>query len=155
MLNDTHLRRKSEIQLELLHMLEEEEIYWNKRSNAKWLLKGDNNTKFFHRVANGRKRKNTIFCLQQDDRVIEGDDNLLLHATDFYKQLFGPNEKPLFHMAESCWSNEEKINNDENIALSRPFTAEEVKSAIFSMETNIAPGPDHFPIEFYQKCWIL
>jgi hypothetical protein len=56
------LNRKTFIQSELLRLLEEEESYWHKRSNNMWLLKGDNNTAFFHRVANGKKRK-TLFSL--------------------------------------------------------------------------------------------
>ena len=51
------LERKTFIQSEILRLLEEEELYWHKRSNLTWLLKGDNNTGFFHRVANGKKRK--------------------------------------------------------------------------------------------------
>jgi hypothetical protein len=28
-----------------------------------------------------------------------------------------------------------------------------MKEAIFSMEKNTAPGPNHFPVEFHQHCW--
>jgi hypothetical protein len=41
------LNRKTFIQTTLLRMLEEEELYWHKRSNLNWLLQGDNNTEFF------------------------------------------------------------------------------------------------------------
>ena len=34
-----------------------------------------------------------------------------------------------------------------------PFTQEEIKKVVFSMEKNTAPGPDHLPIEFFQACW--
>ena len=51
------MERKTFIQTELLRLVAEEELYWHKRSNSKWLLEGDNNTSFFHRVANGKKRK--------------------------------------------------------------------------------------------------
>jgi hypothetical protein len=54
------------------------------------LLKGDNNTEFFHRVANGKRRKQTIFTLKCGDRIVTGDDNLMAHATEYYKALFGP-----------------------------------------------------------------
>ena len=30
---------------------------------------------------------------------------------------------------------------------------EEVKHAVFDMEKNTAPGPDHMPAEFFQVCW--
>jgi hypothetical protein len=59
------LRRKNFIQTELWRVLEEEEIYWHKRSNQNWLLQGDNNTEYFHRFANGKKRKNMIFQIDR------------------------------------------------------------------------------------------
>jgi hypothetical protein len=37
-------------------------------------FEGGNNTAFFHRVVNGKNRKkNTIFPLNHDEHVIEGD----------------------------------------------------------------------------------
>jgi hypothetical protein len=53
------------------------------------MLKGDNNTDCFHKVANGKKRKQTIFSLNDGDKRIVGDDDLLKHATKYYKKLFG------------------------------------------------------------------
>jgi hypothetical protein len=41
--------------------LEGEELYWRKRSNENWLLKGDKNTDYFHKNANGKKRKIQYF----------------------------------------------------------------------------------------------
>ena len=51
------------------------------------------------------------------------------------------------------WSGDEKINEEGNADLTRPFTVEEVKDAVFAMEKNTAPSPNHLPIEFYQQCW--
>lgn len=84
------LERKTFIQTETLRLMEEKELYWHKRSNLNWLLKGDLNTDFFHRTANGKKRKNTIFSLQQDGEVVEDDGKILDLATDYCKMLFGP-----------------------------------------------------------------
>lgn len=55
MLNCDQLNRKTEIQKKLMSLLEQEELYWNERSNCDWLLKGDGNTEYFHRIANGKK----------------------------------------------------------------------------------------------------
>lgn len=68
----------------------DEELFWHQKSHERWLLKGDNNTDFFHKVANGRCRKNTMHSLECDSFVTEGTKNLLAHATAFYKDLFGP-----------------------------------------------------------------
>jgi mannosylglycoprotein endo-beta-mannosidase len=49
--------RKVWLVKESLNLLDQEEAYWHKRCHEQWLLKGDNNTKYFHKIANGRKRK--------------------------------------------------------------------------------------------------
>jgi hypothetical protein len=67
------LRKKNFIQTELWRILEEEEIYWHKRSNQNWLLKGDNNTEYFHRVANGKKRKNMIFQIERGEELLQSE----------------------------------------------------------------------------------
>jgi hypothetical protein len=102
------MQRKVEINSCLLKILEEEELYWHKRSHEKWLHEGDNNTEYFHRVANGRKRKNTIISLASDGGVIEGVDNLINHATDFYKNLFGETQSCTIKLDESLWGGDEK-----------------------------------------------
>ena len=36
-----------------------------------------------------KKKKNNIISLEKDGQVIEGDDKLLEHATEYYSELFG------------------------------------------------------------------
>ena len=61
---------------ELTKLLREEEIYWIQRSKATTLLKGDNNTNFFHLLASGRNRKTKITQLEQEEGIIIGQNNL-------------------------------------------------------------------------------
>jgi mannosylglycoprotein endo-beta-mannosidase len=145
------LEMKTSIQTELLKLLEEEELYWHKRSNINWLLKGDNNTIFFHRIANG-KRRNLIIQLEHEGNFMESDEEILDHATN-YKELFGPSDSPLFQMNPDCWEPHEKISAEENELLSSPFSMDELKKVVFSMEKNTPPGPDHIHVEFYQAGW--
>ena len=56
-LTTEQLAKLGQIQNELLFLLEKEEDYWQQRASERWLLQGDNNNEYFHRVANGRKRK--------------------------------------------------------------------------------------------------
>jgi hypothetical protein len=145
--------RKSQIQVELLTLLEKEEAFWQQRSREKWLLQGDNNTSFFHRVANGRKRKRTMFSLKDGDRTIQGTSALMEHATEFYKQLFGPVVDSGVRLDDSIWDENEKLDENDRNILNAPFTEEEIHHAISQMEKNKAAGPDGIPIEFYQHCW--
>jgi len=62
-LSNDQLDRKTWLLCENLKCLEQEEMYWFERSHQTWLLKGDNNTSYFHKCANGRKRKKIILLV--------------------------------------------------------------------------------------------
>lgn len=55
---------QTEYLIQLIKELEDiytkEEIMWRHRSGIRWLKEGDRNTAFFHKIANSRKRQNTI-----------------------------------------------------------------------------------------------
>lgn len=51
------------------------------------------------------------------------------------------------------WCEDEKVSDTDNEMLTKKFTEEEVKIAVFSMEKNTAPGPDYLPVGFFQACW--
>jgi hypothetical protein len=59
-LSAEQIDRKTWLLVENLKSLEQEGLYWYERSHETWLLKGDNNTSYFHKCANGRKRKTTL-----------------------------------------------------------------------------------------------
>jgi len=145
--------RKSQLLQEIIKINEEDELYWFKRSHEKWLLEGDNNTEYFHRVANGRKRRNTIITLMDGENIIEGDEDLLNHATEYYRNLFGPVPESSLPIDPNLWEPDEKVTDADNSLLTCPFSEEEIKHALFQMDKNKAAGPDKIPVEFYQACW--
>lgn len=59
-LSSSERQEKIQLQEHLKKILREEEIKWIQRSKEKELHDGDNNTRYFHAKANGRKRKTTI-----------------------------------------------------------------------------------------------
>lgn len=145
--------RKVQIQAEPDALYAEEELGWMQKSHENWILKGDNNTTYFHRISNGRKRKNTIYHLKNGEVNIEGTKNLLDHATSYYKELFGPSPGNFFSLSPDLWAAHEVLNDQDNEDLTRPFQMDELKDALFSMKPNKAPGPDNIPIEFFQATW--
>jgi hypothetical protein len=56
-------------------------------------------------------------------------------------------------LEESQISDIPQVSREENEILTREFTESEVREAVFQMEHNKAPGPDGFPVEFYQVFW--
>ena len=95
---------------------------------------------YFHRIANGRKRRNLIIRLENGDKNIEGDAELLAHATEFYKNLFGPELGNTFPLDLALWDDGEKVSEAENDILCQPFSEDEIKIALFQMEKNKATG---------------
>ena len=83
---------RKELDAKLRKIYKEEEVMWFQRAKEKEILEGDALTSYFISKASGRKRKNKIDSLVQDDGVIEGNIEILEYATNFYKNLFGPNE---------------------------------------------------------------
>ena len=59
-------REKERIRLEIEKTAFLEEISWRQKLRVLWLREGDNNTKFFHQMANSNRRSNNNGCLNID-----------------------------------------------------------------------------------------
>lgn len=116
-LNLKQTRRKVELITKNLNSLSQEETYWYNRSHETWLHKGDNNTSFFHKCANGSRRKTTILSLEKDGELIERNENLLDHATEYYKGLFGPEPRYDFRIDPTIWDDCENLEDTYNLIL--------------------------------------
>ena len=55
----------------------------------------------------------------------------------------------------SIWEDSECVSPEEVQSLTVPFTEEEIKYVVFSMEADHAPGPDGLSMRFYQEFWDL
>lgn len=60
----TELQQEQAILENLRETHRQEEIYWRQRSRLQWLREGDDNMKYFHAVANGRKNRNFILNIR-------------------------------------------------------------------------------------------
>ena len=130
MLSSEQWQRKSWIISENMRLLEQEELYYYNRSHEMWLLNGDLNTKYFHRGTSSRKRKNTILSLEHDGVIIEGDDNLLAHATTYYTDMFGPAPEFNIQINESIWDGSAHLSKSDNEQLYKPFSEAEIWNAL-------------------------
>lgn len=74
---------------QLNDLLKQEEMKWLQRYKDQEIKEGDCNTRYYHAKANGRRRKNRILSLEQEEGLIEGEENLMQYITSFYKNLFG------------------------------------------------------------------
>uniref|UniRef100_A0A8I6YB15 Reverse transcriptase domain-containing protein n=1 Tax=Hordeum vulgare subsp. vulgare TaxID=112509 RepID=A0A8I6YB15_HORVV len=144
---------KNEAEQRVRVLLREEEMKWALRAKVRAIVQGDNNTKFFHLIANGKHRKKRILQLEQDEGTIVGHENLKLYISNYYKRLFGAPDHSFVSMDEHRVEDIPQVGQAHNESLSAPFLEKEVLQAIEGMKNGKAPGPDGFPAEFYKKCW--
>jgi hypothetical protein len=146
-------RDRYEKEEELMKIYENEELFWQRRGGEDWILKGDANTSYFHGIANGRKRKCIIKALVEEDTVLEDKEELKEHITNFYKKLFGREPDPKVRLGEDFWKVTGRLEESDNMWLTRPFSMSELETAVRDMKSNTAPGPDGFSTCFFKKFW--
>lgn len=140
------------LQKEIDAALEEENVRWKQRAKQDWLKDRDRNTKFFHKRANQRRRVNEI-------RQVKRGDGRLAISFEEISETFCLHNQELFNTSnpvnlDECLAKVElKVDEQVNRILSREFTAEEIKSALFQMNHLGSLGPNGFSAVFYQKHW--
>ena len=122
-----------------------EEISWRQRSRELWLKEGDNNTRFFHRMANAHNRRNWLSRLKVDDcwhtEELDLKNSVVGAFNNLYTEEGGwrPGIEGLpFMRLDSC----------EAEGLEIPFTEGEVFAALSDLGKDKAPGPDGFTMAF-------
>jgi hypothetical protein len=88
---------KQSINERINQLLREEELRWFQRAKTSKILKGDDNTKYFQMVANGKIRKNRIFRLEQEEGVVEGEVQLSNFILTFIKVSLVEQRIVIFH----------------------------------------------------------
>lgn len=125
-----------------------EEIKSRQRSRERNILEGDRNTAYFQAVANQRNRKKRVDKLIGPLGMVEDDAEMLKIAVDFYKNLFCKEDRGDISLADSFWSEDEKVSTEESDLLIAPFSEKEIRDAIWSCYLEGAPGPDGIPFLF-------
>ena len=124
--------------------------FWRQRFHIKIATEWDESSRFFHTCASGRRRKNLIHCLEHDGQSFLSHDakGLILH--NFYSDLLGRARAVEWRFTLSELYPTTAVSGMD---LSRPFSLEEISSALYSMDMNASPGPDGFGPSFYKKFW--
>ena len=103
------------------------------------MTEGDNNTLFFHRLANSHRNANQIKRIEVDGVLYEDETEVRSQLVLFYQGLYKETElwRPTMDGLDfAC------IVEEERLSLEKEFMKEEVIQVLREMEGDIALGPD-------------
>lgn len=133
------------LELERFHALD-----LKQKARIRWVIDGDENSRFFHGVINNRNRKHKIHGLLVDGRWSEDVQEIKSEVFKFYQNKFKEprSSRPLF-----INSRFKRISDEQAEFLESPILIGEVKAAIWECGSDRAPGPDGFTFKFIKTFW--
>ena len=84
MLTQEERVRRVVVRADIDYLVSLEEISWRQKSKALFIKERDNNTQFFHRIANSHKRTNHIRGVEVEGVLYEDELDILDEVVDFY-----------------------------------------------------------------------
>jgi hypothetical protein len=97
--------KKETLSRQMDELLYREEIMWLQRSRVAWLREGDRNTKYFHRRASWRRKKNRISKLKRPDGSWTMDTGEMEEMATGFLKIFIPGKKILIRQSSlTCYS---------------------------------------------------
>ncbi|KAG5585342.1 hypothetical protein H5410_045776 [Solanum commersonii] len=120
-----------------------EEEFWKQKASIQWYNEGDKNTKLFHSLVKGRRKRLTLKrMLRSDGTWAEGDKAIAAETVSYFQNQFSRTDcneelSLLNHIRPS-------ITGEDNALIKETPDKEEIKSMVFKLEGDSACGPDGF-----------
>ncbi|XP_019460143.1 PREDICTED: uncharacterized protein LOC109359903 [Lupinus angustifolius] len=113
---------------------------------------GDRNTSFFHRVAKVRQHTKALTMLKEGDNILTIHDDISTHVLAYFTALYASSNTIVPNGLISSVI-PHLVTEDDNFLLTKHPSNEEIRSVVFSMKGDGAPGPDGFGGCFFQAFW--
>ncbi|XP_042515373.1 uncharacterized protein LOC122089746 [Macadamia integrifolia] len=135
-----------------LKPLENYKKLWTEKARIKWRLQGDRCSNFFHIFAKMRRIKHSIRMIRQKDGVVLVEkDQIEGYVTKVYENFH--KDVPTHDHMELLECIPNSLEEDKRTGLDLTPSDEEIKGAVWDLDSESAPGPDGFPGTFYKVCW--
>nr|GFA43167.1 putative RNA-directed DNA polymerase, eukaryota, reverse transcriptase zinc-binding domain protein [Tanacetum cinerariifolium] len=122
------------------------------KAKVKWVIEGDENSKFFHGVINKKRAQlairgvfnNGTWCT--DPNTVK--ESFVSHFSSRFKQ-------PIFSRFKLNMMFNNRFTIDQVRDLDRFVSIDEIKATVWDCSANKSPGPDGFTFEFFKHFWDL
>ncbi|GMI72472.1 hypothetical protein HRI_000916500 [Hibiscus trionum] len=129
-----------------------EESYWLQKSRLRWFTEGDRNTRFFHLSTSHRRKTNAIEVIKVNGSSVTDPGLIKKAVKDHFDAAY--NTKHALELVDFSL-NFNRISEAQANALTRRFSCDVVWAALFTSDSNRAPGPDGCNLGFFKKFWPL
>ncbi|XP_026383344.1 uncharacterized protein LOC113278817 [Papaver somniferum] len=127
---DTTTTARLKTRLEYLYTLEE--LYWKDKYREVWLIEGDINTPYFHRVTLSKRKRNVISWIKNSSNaILIYRDSIGNSFLDYFKNLYS--SQPQQFQDEILNDLHVKFSVENNDTLNLPLTAEGIKKTVVDM----------------------
>lgn len=122
-----------------------------------WLSSGDKNSGYFHAVAKGRRARNRLSVMENAESIaFYEEEDIGKQVAEYYQAIFTSLMTP--GMDLETWNTissaiTPSISAETNVTLASIREEQEIKSALFNIHPDKAPGPDGFSACFFQSNW--
>ena len=117
--------------------------------------KDEPDIEFLSKVEDRKKAQETISQLAEkpNGQIFTNRNDIMRISTDFYKSLYTPNRVDTVKQDRLLRNVKTKLSHDNQRILDAMLSIDELKNAVFGLNTGKSPGLDGIPIEFYQQFW--
>jgi len=124
-------------------------ICWQ-QSRLNWLREGDANSKYFHSVMAGQRRHNTLCSICVNGVMVEGVQHVRQAVFDHFHKHFcaPPMVRPRVGHLQF-----RQLSFIEKGTLTKPFSMDEVKAAVWDCDSFKSPGLDGINFGFIKNFW--
>ncbi|GKV50169.1 hypothetical protein SLEP1_g56882 [Rubroshorea leprosula] len=138
-LEELEIVKRQEGFSEIWDVLRKRELIWKQKSRSRWIQEGDANTRFFHKVANGRRAQNNIAGLMSDGEWIEDPEAVKNEMFKYFRSVF---QGDPWNRPKPSGIKFQKISEEKKEWLERPFSVEEIEEGLRSCDGSKALGPN-------------
>ncbi|XP_069150536.1 uncharacterized protein [Solanum lycopersicum] len=122
------------------------------KTQLHWLKEGDANSKYFHAVIRGKRKRMFIHkIMDEKGGWIQGEDHIARETCDYYKNIFNGSADKINEEHLHCIPR--LVTKEQNSVLERIPNEEELRKVVMNMNPHSAPGPDGIGGKFYQCCF--
>lgn len=152
-LSEADACRRNEKSAQLLLLLNNRKSLLAQKAKFQWLKEGDVNSKLFHRSIKARRNSNGIAGLEVNGVWTEDPAQVKIAISDHFRNHFQQQLHSRIELPHNFV--EARLDEADGVLLTKSFTEEEIRLAMWECEGSKSPGPDGFNFVFLRNCWSI